>query len=144
MPRPRDHFHAAVLDGVFYAIGGRDANINATNAFVDAFDFETQTWTTLPTELPTERGGFASAVLGDEILIIGGEGGGNTYDEVEAYNPVTNRWRTLTPTPTPRHGVQAASTSRRAAPNRASAPPPCTKRSFWVNLPPAPPTSRDR
>ena len=43
MPRVRDHFHAAVVDGVFYAIGGRDTTINATNPFVDAFDFATQT-----------------------------------------------------------------------------------------------------
>lgn len=108
MPHARDHFHAAVLNGVFYAIGGREARINATIPFVDAFDFAAQTWTTLPTELPTERGGFASAVLGDEILVIGGEGGGNTYETVEAYDPLENRWRTLAPMPTPRHGVQAA------------------------------------
>lgn len=107
MPRVRDHFHAAALDGVFYAIGGRDTTINATNPFVDAFDFETQTWTTRDTELPTERGGYASAVLGGEILIFGGEGGG-THDEVEAYSPETNSWRTLSPMPTARHGVQAA------------------------------------
>ncbi len=108
MPNSRDHFHAAVLNGTFYAIGGREARINATIPFVDAFDFETQTWTTLETELPTERGGFASAVLGDEILVIGGEGGGNTYGTVEAYDPAANTWRTLSPMPTPRHGVQAA------------------------------------
>ncbi len=107
MPRVRDHFQAAVVDGVFYAIGGRDTTINATNDFVDAFDFATQTWTTLDTEFPTERGGYASAVLGGEILIFGGEGGG-THDEVESYNPVTGTWRTLTPMPTARHGIQAA------------------------------------
>ncbi|ADI13634.1 Kelch repeat-containing protein [Truepera radiovictrix] len=108
MPNPRDHFHAVVLDGVFYAIGGREARINATTPAVDAFDIASGTWTTLDTELPTERGGFAAAVLGDEILVIGGEGGGNTYEEVEAYNPRTNTWRRLAPMPTPRHGVQAA------------------------------------
>ncbi len=107
MPRPRDHFHAAVLDGVFYAVGGRDAKIDATNAFVDAFDLETRTWTILATELPTERGGYASAVLGNEILIFGGEGGG-TFDTVEAFKPQTNSWRALEPMPTARHGIQAA------------------------------------
>ena len=55
-----------------------------------------------------ERGGFAAAVVGDEILVIGGEGGGNTYGTVEAYDPAANAWRTLSPMPTPRHGVQAA------------------------------------
>ncbi len=107
MPHARDHFHAAVLNGKFYAVGGREAKLNATIPFVDAFDFKTQTWTTLDTSLPTERGGFATAVLGGEILIIGGEGGG-THAEVEAYNPATNVWRTLEPMPTARHGVQAA------------------------------------
>lgn len=108
MPHIRDHFHAAILGGKFYAIGGREAKINATIPFVDAFDFKTQTWTTLDTSLPTERGGFASAVLGNEILVIGGEGGGDTYSAVEAYNPDTNAWRDLEPMPTARHGIQAA------------------------------------
>ena len=108
MPHARDHFHAAVLNGTFYAIGGREVKINATIPFVDAFDFRAQRRTTLGTRLPTERGGFASAVLGNEILVIGGEGGGNTYDAVEAYNPETNTWRELAPMPTARHGIQAA------------------------------------
>jgi hypothetical protein len=54
------------------------------------------------------RGGFATAVFGSEIAVIGGEGGGATFDEVEAYNTTTNTWRALTPMPTARHGIQAA------------------------------------
>ena len=53
------------------------------------------------------RGGFATAVLGNEILIIGGEGGGRAHNEVEAYAPATDSWRTLAPMPTARHGIQA-------------------------------------
>jgi N-acetylneuraminic acid mutarotase/fibronectin type 3 domain-containing protein len=108
MPEVRDHFHAVVLDGLFYAIAGRDTQINAVTAAVDVYDFATGEWTRLDTELPTPRGGFAAAVLGDEILIIGGEGGGNTYEEVDAYHPATNSWRELAPMITPRHGIQAA------------------------------------
>jgi N-acetylneuraminic acid mutarotase len=108
MPTVRDHFHAAVLNGVFYAIGGRDTDINAMTPRVDAYDIASGTWSTLDTELPTPRGGFAAAVLGDEILVIGGEGGGQTFAIVEAYRPASNSWRTLAPMQTARHGIQAA------------------------------------
>jgi N-acetylneuraminic acid mutarotase len=114
MPRKRDHFQGAVVDGKFYAIGGRDFLINATTTAVDVYDLSqgaTGTWRTLDTALPTPRGGFATAVLGKEILVIGGEGGGIAHSEVEAYDTVTNTWRALEPIPTyggGRHGTQAA------------------------------------
>jgi hypothetical protein len=111
MPRVRDHFHAAVVDGKFYAIAGRDSVVNATTTKVDTYDLANGaggTWQNLDTALPTARGGFATAVLGDEILVIGGEGGGKAYNNVEAYDTVSNTWRTLEPMPTARHGIQAA------------------------------------
>jgi N-acetylneuraminic acid mutarotase len=108
MPRVRDHFHAAVVGGKFYAIGGRNTAINATTTANDAFDFSTGTWAQGLAPLPTARGGFAAAALGNEVLIIGGEGGGSTFSTVEAYNTQTNSWRTLAPMPTARHGIQAA------------------------------------
>jgi hypothetical protein len=108
MPRARDHFHAAVVDGKFYAIGGRAKAINATTAANDAYDLATGTWRTGLAPLPTPRGGFAAAVVGREILVIGGEGGGVTHNRVEAYDTVANSWRALAPMPTARHGIQAA------------------------------------
>jgi N-acetylneuraminic acid mutarotase len=108
MPTARDHFHAAVVNGKLYAIGGRNKDINATTTANQAYDIANGTWQTGLAPLPTPRGGFASAALGDEVLIIGGEGGGNTFATVEAYNTVTNNWRTLTSMPTARHGIQAA------------------------------------
>lgn len=108
MPTNRDHFHAAVVGSRFYAIGGRNVQIDSTNRIVDMYDFNTNAWTTLNTQLPTARGGFGIAVIGTEILVIGGEGGGIAHSEVEAYDTVANTWRTLTPMPTPRHGTQAA------------------------------------
>jgi hypothetical protein len=62
----------------------------------------------LTSTLPTARGGFAAAVVGDEVLVIGGEGGGKTFNTVEAFAPSTGTWRTLAPMPTARHGIQAA------------------------------------
>ena len=114
MPRRRDHFQAAVVDGKFYAIGGRDSVLEAMTTAVDVYDLSqgaTGTWRTLDTALPTPRGGFATAVLGKEILVIGGEGGtidGSAHSAVEAYDTVANTWRVLEPMPTGRHGIQAA------------------------------------
>jgi Kelch motif len=108
MPEARDHFHAAVVDGRFYAIGRRHSAINATTTVNQAFDIGTGSWITGLAPLPTARGGFAAAAMGTEILIIGGEGGGKTYNTVEAYNTATNTWRSLAPMPTARHGIQAA------------------------------------
>jgi large repetitive protein len=108
MPTARDHFHAAVLGGRFYAIGGRDRDINATTAANEAYDFGTRAWVTGLTPLPTKRGGFAAGVIGDEIIVLGGEGGGQVHPEVEAYRPATDTWRPLAAMPTPRHGIQAA------------------------------------
>ena len=108
MPEARDHFHGAVVDDRFYAIGGRRTSINATVTANDAFDFTTGRWVRGLAPLPTARGGFAVAVLGTEVLVIGGEGGGRTFGTVEAYDTARNTWRTRPSMPTPRHGVQAA------------------------------------
>jgi N-acetylneuraminic acid mutarotase len=109
MPRPRDHFHAAVVDGNLYAIGGRvsSVSLNATTTANDAYDLSGGSWMQGRKSLPSPRGGFATAVLGDEILIIGGEGGGRAHDEVEAYDTSSDVWRTLAPMPTARHGIQS-------------------------------------
>jgi Kelch motif len=108
MPAARDHFDGAFVDDRFYVIGGRDTAINATTSANIAFDTSTGTWITGLAPLPTPRGGTATAVVGKEVLIIGGEGGGRTYGTVEAYDTVSNRWRSLTPMPTARHGIEAA------------------------------------
>ena len=108
MPEARDHFHGAVVGDRFYAIGGRRTSIDATVTANDAFDFTTGAWVRGLAPLPTARGGFAVAVLGTEVLVIGGEGGGRTFGVVESYDTVRNSWRTRASMPTPRHGVQAA------------------------------------
>ena len=89
MPVARDHFQAQVANGKFWVTGGRDTAINNTITSTIAFDFSTGTWQTIAPPLPGP-GGFASAVLGDEILVIGGR---------EAVRPST-RWRPTTPPPT--------------------------------------------
>lgn len=95
MPRARDHFQAAVIGDVLYAIGGRTGNGTTPFGHNDALDLQTGEWTTGLEPLPTPRAGYAVAVLGPEILVIGGEGNGKAYRKVEAYLPSGDSWRTL-------------------------------------------------
>jgi N-acetylneuraminic acid mutarotase len=111
LPRPRDHFQAAVLDGKIYAVGGR----NTASGFladlvpqIDVFDIATGTWSTLSTVLPTLRGGAGTVVVGDELVVVGGETPTSVIAAVEVLRPATQTWRTLAPMPVPRHGMQVA------------------------------------
>ncbi len=124
-----DHFAAVVAKDKFWAIAGRDVQIKATHVENAAYDFLTKKWTTTfkpgvkLKDAPIARGGHGAAVVGDEILLIGGETHsanelkypeGRTLRAVDAYNMTTNTWRVgTTPEgyklmPTQRHGVQAA------------------------------------
>jgi Kelch motif protein/thrombospondin type 3 repeat protein len=109
MPTARDHFHAAVLDGKLWAIGGRNVHNGSTTTANEAYSFASGTWSTNHAPLPTPRGGFSVATQGDEVFVIGGEDATKAHGTVEAYNVKTNTWRTIaTPMPVPRHGIQAA------------------------------------
>ncbi len=106
---PLDHLAAGVIDGVIYVGGGR-ANGANTNVF-HAFDIDTETWRELRPML-TARAGAAAAVSGGRLFVFGGEGNPSSpvgiFEETEAYDPVADRWLTLAPMPTPRHGLGAA------------------------------------
>ena len=113
-PRARDHFHAVVYGDDLFLLGGRlTGGPGGTFAplipEVDVYNFTTGTWSTLPagSNLPTPRAASAMAVFDDKIMIIGGEGNGQAYDTVEALDPVTSNWDTLSSLNYPRHGTQA-------------------------------------
>lgn len=115
-PRPRDHFQAAVVENKLYLIGGRDGSdpslFNATIAEVDVYDFATGQWATLPpsAHLPTPRAGTTTAVLGSEIIVIGGERPAQAaaHAQAEAFDTRSQTWRTLAPLQQGRHGTQVA------------------------------------
>jgi N-acetylneuraminic acid mutarotase len=116
-PRARDHFQAAVINDKLYVAGGRRSSARTQQVFeltvaaVDVFDFKSQRWTTLPADknLPTLRAGCSSVVLGDHVLIIGGESGSQTkaHSECEGFNTKKQIWETFPPLKTGRHGTQA-------------------------------------
>lgn len=116
-PRARDHFHAAVIDGKLYAVGGRRSSVATGQSFeltvpeVDVYDFASATWSTLPpaSNLPTPRAGSTVAVLEGRLLVIGGESGTQreAHAEVDALDPATGRWDALAPLGVGRHATQA-------------------------------------
>ncbi len=116
-PRPRDHFHAGIIDGKIYAAGGRRSSaatgetFELTVAEVDVYDISSNSWTTLPesANIPTPRAGSTAAVMGDRLIIIGGESGTQeaAHAEAEMLDPATGSWTSLAPLQVGRHGTQA-------------------------------------
>ena len=110
-PNNRDHVQAIVFDDKLYLVAGKQTNLggnlNATVADVDVFDFDTETWSTLPNPIPTPRGGSSLALLGNEILAIGGENVfGDGLNKTQALNLEDNTWRFLPNLNQGRHGTQ--------------------------------------
>ena len=115
-PRARDHFHVAVLNDKLYVMGGRRSSGITNQVFaltipeVDVYDFATGQWSTLPagSNLPTQRAGACTAVLGDEVIVIGGETNAvEANKETEAFNVTDSTWRRLGDLQQARHGTQA-------------------------------------
>jgi N-acetylneuraminic acid mutarotase len=105
----RDHLAAASKDGRVYAISGRDNG--SLRAALEVFDPGTSTWSTAASIL-TARGGCAAAELSGRLVVMGGEGNDSDpngiFRQTEAYDPATDRWMTLSPMRTGRHGIGAA------------------------------------
>jgi hypothetical protein len=116
-PRARDHFQAAIIEDKVYAAAGRlskseEGVFRNMIAEVDMYNFSTGEWSTLPAatgNIPTMRAGAAVAVLGNEIIVIGGESNteSNARNNTEALSNLTHTWRSLTPLNQGRHGTQA-------------------------------------
>lgn len=83
-PHIRDHFSAIVVNDKLYCIGGRNTSFhtpnnfgaffNATNPFVDVYDFKEKKWHTLKEKLPHPTAGAGVVSLNENIIFIGGEG----------------------------------------------------------------------
>lgn len=114
-PHPRDHFHAAIIDGHIYAAAGRTSShdtgevMSLTVGPVDVYDIANSRWSTLAAPLPTQRAGTATVAIDGKLVVMGGESMSQveSHREVEAYDPATQTWLTLAPLPVGRHGTQA-------------------------------------
>ncbi|KAK8087503.1 hypothetical protein PG994_002477 [Apiospora phragmitis] len=75
LPEPRDHVGGAVIDDVFYVVGGRLNSATEVRGTVFALDLlsSNKTWVLRAGAMPTPRGGLATAALGSRIYTFGGE-----------------------------------------------------------------------
>ncbi len=111
-PRTRDHFHAIIDNNKLYVVGGRNTGQSTTQTptigEVDVYDFQTESWSTLINDLPTERAGCTVGILENKLIVIGGErNSGNANNDVEALDLTSYTWRSLAPLLEGRHGTQA-------------------------------------
>ncbi|KAF7865265.1 hypothetical protein EAF04_006242 [Stromatinia cepivora] len=118
LPQPRDHAGRAFMgdNGPFYVIGGREfGHYNIFNTTY-AYDFQTNTWGE-KAQMPTARAGVASAVVGNQIFVMGGEGNpdaeNGVFSQNEAYDTLTDSWREYAPMDVPRHGTSAVAIGKR-------------------------------
>lgn len=115
-PRTRDHFHAVVKNDKLYVVAGRRSSGITNQVFeltvpeVDVYDFLTGQWSTLPaaSNIPTPRAGAGTVLLGNEVIVIGGEDANPAaYKTTDAFNVTNNTWRRLADLQQARHGTQA-------------------------------------
>ncbi|WP_194535002.1 PKD domain-containing protein [Zobellia nedashkovskayae] len=122
-PRARDHFHAGVVDNKMYLMGGRLSGgaggvFSPTISEVDVYDFNSGTWSTLPTNqnIPTPRAAPIVATFNGKLIVAGGEvENQEVYGQVtsnalkitEQYDPITQTWTRLPDMNNARHGTQA-------------------------------------
>ena len=112
LPGARDHGGAVAVEGLIYAVGGRQGGIGAIEANLWRFDPAAPEagWVELP-PMPTARGGFALGVVHGRIIVVGGEGNASSpsgvFPQAELFDPATGRWYRLPDMPAPRHGMQA-------------------------------------
>ncbi len=115
IPGPgRNHGPGAVVDGIFYILGGRTGGpTEGLQSRVDAYDPVAKQWSSRAA-MPRARGGCSAGVVNGQIIVVGGEGNAvsananRVFPETDVYDPVANTWRTMAPMRTPRHGMGAA------------------------------------
>jgi N-acetylneuraminic acid mutarotase len=117
LPEARGHAGGAVVDGVFYVVGGRVASHAQNRATVYALNLTAlasgaQTSWVAKAPMPVPRGGLAVAAAGEKIYTFGGEGNRasskGVFSDVAVYDIATDSWETAVPMMAPRHGFGAA------------------------------------
>lgn len=111
-PRPRDHFQAVEANGKIYALAGRntgasDEPFGSTIGKVDVYDIASNSWVSLPNDIPTQRAGNMAILQRNEILVLGGESSTQekAHSHVEALDIGSETWESLPSMIEGRHGT---------------------------------------
>ena len=93
MPHPRSHHGAAVCGGILYIMGG------ANSAPMCCFNPKQNKWSSLGTTFKLK--GCSVTCFQEELYLIGGEG---SWQVVQIYNPIYDKWRSRASMETRRAG----------------------------------------
>ncbi len=103
LPNPRHHGAVIVWGGYIYYIGGQhdhDGDLVPQND-VHRYNPATHQWeqmADMPDPLGRNHHGFSTFLVGDRIIVLGGQTygyGDHPTDSIFAYTPATNTWETL-------------------------------------------------
>lgn len=115
LPEGRDHVGGAIVEGIFYVVGGRTSGVTNVRDTVFAMNLASpppKIWVQM-SRMPTARGSLSTVSIGSKIYTFGGEGDrklvpNGVYNNVEVYDTKTDVWEKLAPMEYPRHGTNAA------------------------------------
>jgi N-acetylneuraminic acid mutarotase len=98
MSRARKFSASTVYKGKLYMVGGWNEGVLRC---VEVYDFATQQWSPLPTEMATARSSHGAVVCKDKLYVVGGQDAEDTeLASVEVYDFATETWSIL-PAPMP-------------------------------------------
>jgi serine/threonine protein kinase/N-acetylneuraminic acid mutarotase len=110
LPRPLHHAMAVTYKGDAVVIGGFVPGAELTSGQSDrVYALKGEAWQELP-RLNHPRAAAAAAVVGDKIVVVGGQAKGKLVPETEVFDGT--RWTDVAPIPTPREHLAAASDGR--------------------------------
>ena len=103
IPIPGDHL-AAASDGTYlYAVGGRKLDGHREYRGGAALRPGDRPWTQLP-PMPSPVSDCGAAVVGGQLITVGGESTGTVFSTVRAYDLTTAAWSSLPNLAVARHG----------------------------------------
>jgi non-specific serine/threonine protein kinase len=101
---PREHLGAASDGSYVYAVGGRKLSSDRNSGALERYDPSADRWERLPS-MPTATGSVAATIIGEHLVVVGGEETTGVLDHVQAFDLGSEEWSELPPIPEPVHGM---------------------------------------